>query len=72
VRDVLSACQGISCEAVTCSSDADGDLAFAFADSLSPPKQQIIARLCEFGWLFRYVRQSLRYTTGTRPASLEI
>jgi hypothetical protein len=53
VRNVLSACQGISSDTVTCSSDAGGDIIFSVTNSLSPPQQQLIARLCEFGWLFR-------------------
>lgn len=53
VRDVLSACQGISSDTVSCSTDANDDLVFGFCDRLWPPQQQLIARLCEFGWLFR-------------------
>lgn len=53
VRDVLSACQGISTDTVSCDLDAVGDLVFDFSKRLSPPQQQLIARLCEFGWLFR-------------------
>lgn len=61
VRDVLSACQGISSGTVTCSLDAAGEQHFTVSERLSPPQRQLIARHCEYGWLFRYDRLSPAY-----------
>lgn len=55
VRDIISACQGISSATVAVGADGGGDLTFDVAKHLSRPQRQLILRLCEFGWLFRSV-----------------
>lgn len=69
VRDVISACQGISSSSVAVGTDAGGDLTFNVAKSLSRPQRQLILRLCEFGWLFRKAQAFARQGQGARGAA---
>ena len=53
VRDVISACQGISSGTVAVGTDATGDLIFDVSDRLTRPQRMLVLRYCEYGWLFR-------------------
>lgn len=64
VRDLISACQGISSASVAVGADAAGDLTFSVSRQLSRPQRQLMLRLCEFGWLFRRAQASARQAPG--------
>lgn len=69
VRDLISACQGISSASVAVGGDGQGGLTFDVSRQLSRPRRQLMLRLCEFGWLFRRVQEYARQASGVPGAS---